>query len=290
MPKPPIWLKEHLRRWLPMYPYAAEILQPSRAEMRAILTKVAEAASVLIKALSNSAIVEFLDLGADESLRTPGNLQAMLVDIGNRAEAASRSPAMQAYGVEILQPSRAEVRANLPKVVEAASVLIMALDGSAIVEFLDLGADQPFRAPGNLLATLVDIGNRAAAASRSAALVDSRGRTKAGRGRALPKARISAKTYCALLIAETWLYFNGNYPPPRNKQAEEAADIYWRLAGGERQSGGEDKLIAWRRHFQDALKNQSAEMNALREEYKRHLLESARMEALTAEDPSEGGT
>ena len=257
--------------------------------MRAILTKVAEAASVLIKALSNSAVVEFLDLGADESVRTPGNLQAMLVDIGNRAAAALRSPAMQAYGVEILQPSRAETRAILTKVAEAASVLIMALDSSAIVEFLDLGADQPFRAPGNLQATLVDIGNRAAAASRSAALVD-QGRTKAGRGRALPKARISAKTYCALLIAETWLYFNGNYPPPRNKKAEEAADVYWRLAGGERQSGGEDKLIAWRRHFQEALKNQSAEMNALREEYKRHLLESARMEALAAEDPSEGGT
>jgi hypothetical protein len=206
--KPPIWLKEHLRRWLPVYPYAAEILQPSRAEMRAILTKVAEAASVLKKALRSSAI-EFLDLGADEPLRAPGNLQAPLLDIRNRAAAASRSPA----------------------------------------------------------------------------LLDSKGRC-----RAMPKAGISAKTYCALLIAETWLYFNGNYPPPRNKKAEEAADIYWRLAGGERQSGGQDKLIAWRRHFQEALKNQSAEMNALRKEHKRHLLESARMEALTAEDPSEGGT
>ena len=170
---------------------------------------------------------------------------------------------MQAYAVEILQPSRAEMRANLTKVVEAASVLIMALDSSAIVEFLDLGADQPFRAPGNLLATLVDIGNRAAAASRSAALVDSKGRTKAGRGRALPKAGISAKTYCALLIAETWLYFRGDYPPPRNKQAERR-----QISTGDLREVkgvmGEDKLIAWRRHFQEALKNQSAEMNALR--------------------------
>ncbi len=257
--------------------------------MRAILTKVTEAASVLIEALRSSAIVEFLDLGADQPVRTLGNLQAMLVDIGNRAAAASRSPAMQAYGVEILQPSRAEMRANLPKVVEAASVLIMALDSSAIVEFLDLGADQTFRVPGNLQATLVDIGNRAAAASRSAALVDSKGRTKAGRGRALPKARISAKTYCALLIAETWLYFNGNYPPPRNKQAEKAADIYWRLAGGERQSGGEDKLIAWRRHFQEASRDQSAEMKGLRAEYQRHLRESAH-QSQALEDPSEGGT
>ena len=214
MPKPPIWLKEHLRRWLPMYPYAAEILQPSRAEMRAILTKVAEAASVLIKALRNSAIVEFLDLGADE----------------------------------------------------------------------------PLRAPGNLLATLVDIRDRAAAASRSAALVNSKGRTKAGRGRALPKAGISAKTYCALLIAETWLYFNGNYPPPRNKQAEEAADIYWRLAGGERQSGGEDKLIAWRRHFQEASQGPVRGNEGFARGISTPSPRIGAMQAQALEDPSEGGT
>jgi hypothetical protein len=207
-PKPPIWLKEHLRRWLPMHPYAAEILQPSRAEMRTILTKVAEAASVLKKAL----------------------------------------------------------------------------DSSAIVEFLNLGADQPRRAPGHLQATLVDIANRAAAASGSPALVDAKGRTKAGRGRALPKAGISAQTYCALLIAETWLCFNGNYPPPRNKQAEKAADIYWRLLGNERQSWGNDKVVAWRRHFRAASKDESAEMKALRAQYQRHLGESARIEALTAEE------
>jgi len=288
-PKPPIWLKEHLRRWLPMHAYAVEILQPSRAEMTAILTKVAEAASVLTKALDSSAIVEFLDPGADQPLRTLRNLLAKLVDIGNRAAAAaSRSPA--AYAVEILQPSRAEMRANLTKVAEAALVLIKALDSSAIVEFLDLGADQPFRAPGNLQATLVDIGNRAAAASRSPALVDSEGRTKAGRGRALPKAGISAKTYCALLIGETWLYFRGDYPPPRNKQAAEAAHIYWGLLGSERQPWERGELIAWRRHFREASKDQSAEVKALRAEYQRHLHESARMEALTAEDPSKSGT
>jgi hypothetical protein len=213
-PKPPVWLKEHLRRWLPMSAYAVETLQPSRAEMRANLTQVEEAASLLIEALG--------------------------------------SPAM--------------------------------------VEFLNLGADQPLRAPGNLRASLVDIRNRAKAASRSSALVDFGGRTKAGRGRALPNAGISAQKYCALLIAETWLHFRGEYPPPRNRQAAEAADIYWRLLGGERQSWGNDKLIAWRRHFQRALKHQSAEMDDLRAEYKRHLRESARMEALTAEDPSEGGT
>jgi hypothetical protein len=92
------------------------------------------------------------------------------------------------------------------------------------------------------------------------------------------------------LIAETWLYFRGDYPPPRNKQAAEAADIYWRLAGGERQSWGTDPLIAWRRHFLEANEGQSAEMTALRKEYQRHLRESAHMEAVLAEDPSESGT
>ena len=193
-PKPPIWLKEHLRRWLPMHAYAVEILQPSRAETRAILAKVAE----------------------------------------------------------------------------AASVLVTALDSSAIVEFLDLGADQPVAR--KLQVTLIDIRDRAAAADRSPALVDSKGRTKAGRGRALPKSGMSAKTRCALVIAETWLYFNGKYPLPRNKQAQEAADIYWRLAGGERHRG-EDKLIAWRRHFREASGDQSAEIKILRAEYQRHLRE-----------------
>jgi hypothetical protein len=194
---------------------------------------------------------------------------------------------MHAYAVEILQPSRAEMRAILTKVAEAASVLIMALDSSAIVEFLDLGADQ-LLAPRNLQVRLIDIRDRAVAADRSSALVDSEGRTKAGRRRALPKAGISAKTYCALLIAEAWLNFRGGYPPPRNKKTEEAADIYWRLAGGERHLGV-DKLIAWRRHFREASGDQSAEIKGLRAEYQRRLRASAH-QAQALEDPTESGT
>jgi hypothetical protein len=181
------------------------------------------------------------------------------------------------------------MRERLTKVGEAASVLIKALHRSAIVEFLDLGAEEPLLAPGNLQAPLVDIRDRAAAASRSPALVDSKGRTKAGRGPALPKAGISAMTYCALLIAETWLYFNGKYPPPGNKKADKAADIYWSLFGGERQSWGNDKLVAWGRHFREASDDQSPEMKSLRAEYQRHLGESAHR-ARALEDLSEDGT
>jgi hypothetical protein len=200
-PNPPPWLKEHLRRWLPLFAHAAEKLQPSRAEMRASLCKIEEAASLLTGALGNTAIVDFLDHGADQLLSAPGNLRVSLIDLANRAAKASTSPA----------------------------------------------------------------------------LVDSEGRTKAGKGRARPRAVISARAYCALLVAETWLYFRGYYPSPRNERADEAADIYWRLAGGERVSCGNNPLNAWRPHFQDAREDQSSETKDLRAEYQRHLRESARI-------------
>jgi hypothetical protein len=202
-PNPPLWLIEHLHRWLPLFAVAEEKLRPSRADMRAILIEVEQAASLLTRALGNT----------------------------------------------------------------------------ATVDFLDSGADQPRLAARSLRMSLIDLRDRAAAAYRSSTLVDSQGRTKAGRGRARPSPGISARAYCALLIAETWSYFRGDYPPPRNRYAGEAADIYWRLAGGERQSWGNEKLLSWRHHFQKAVDDQSAEMKAWRKEYERHLCESARLEA-----------
>jgi hypothetical protein len=213
-PNPPAWLIEHLCRWLPLFAVAAEKLQPSRADMRARLGEIEEAATLLTEALGNT----------------------------------------------------------------------------AIVEFLDHGADQPLPAPGNLRMLLMDLRNRAAAACRLSTLIDSKGRTKAGKGRAWPRAVISARAYCALLVAQTWLRLRRYYPSTRNKQAAEAADIFWRLAGGERESWGNNPLIAWRRHFEEARDDQSDETEVLRAEYQRHLRESAHVEAFFAEDPSEGGT
>jgi hypothetical protein len=212
VPNPPGWLIEHLRRWLPLFAVAAEKLQPSRAEMRANLTKVEEAASFLSGALRSSPIVDFLDLAAEQPLLAPGNLQVPLIDLCDRAARASRSPA----------------------------------------------------------------------------LVDSEGRTKGGKGRARSAPGISARAYCALLIAETWLYFRGRYPSAWNERANEAADIFWRLAGGERVSWGDFPLNAWRPHFRDARQDQSTETTDLRAEYQRHLRESARMASRAAEGPVKG--
>jgi hypothetical protein len=91
------------------------------------------------------------------------------------------------------------------------------------------------------------------------------------------------------LIAETWLYCRGDYPAPGNRQAIEAADIYWRLLGAERQPWGDDNLIAWRHHFRAAGQNQTPAMMDLRAEYQRHLRESARMETLLFEGCAKDG-
>jgi hypothetical protein len=198
------------------------------------------------------------------------------------------SSVMLGYAVETFQPSRAEMRAILAEVGDAASLLVRALASTAIVEFLSLGADQPLHDPGEIQATLVGIRDRATSASQSSALVDSEGRTKAGRGRASPKTVASAQAYCTLLIVETWLYFHGAYPSPRNRQVEEAADVYWRLSGQAREPWGNDKLAAWRRHFHNALKDQSPDTNRIRAEIQRHLRQSAHLTALLADTSIDG--
>jgi len=187
---------------------------------------------------------------------------------------------MSADGVRTVQPTRASMRLMLKKIEKATTLLITAFANGAVVEFLDLGGDHALQDPGGLQSILVELRNRAVAASQSSALVDSRGRTKAGRGRAAPKPTSSAQTFCALLIAEAWRFFRGEYPAPRNRRAAEAADLLWELAGRERQPWGDDALAAWRRHFREAREDQSEEMERMRSEFRRHLRESQHQEEL----------
>jgi hypothetical protein len=87
--------------------------------------------------------------------------------------------------------------------------------------------------------------------------------------------------YCALLIAEAWKFFRGDYPGSRNAEAARAAEEYWRLAGCERQSWG-GKPNAWRPHFEEA---ESQNIEELRREYIRHLKESAAQAAALEPEP-----
>jgi hypothetical protein len=107
----------------------------------------------------------------------------------------------------------------------------------------------------------------------SVVLVTTASATKAGSGRARSFGAVSARTCCALIIQETWKFIHGVEPSPRSRRAGEAAEAYWRAAGGDAHSGGEEPLARWRYHFQLARKNKATTMTA---EYRRHLVENDR--------------
>jgi hypothetical protein len=172
--------------------------------------------------------------------------------------------------VEKRQPTRAEMRKILTTVNHAAGALQRALRETAIREILDAGGDAAMQLPGNLTALLGDIEKRAKRAATLPVFVNREGKTKAGRGRALPDGAILSQTYCALLIAETWKWFRGEYPRPRNRDAAKAADLFWRLSGGEVQSWGNDKLATWRSQLKKIPALKADKEIA---EYRRHLRE-----------------
>jgi hypothetical protein len=124
-----------------------------------------------------------------------------------------------------------------------------------------------------IIRILEDLADRAHQAGASAALVTEAGVTKAGSGRARSVAAVSAQTYCALIILETWKFFRGVEPLPKSREAEEAAEAYWRTAGGAAHSSGDDPLASWRYHFQLARENK---MKTITAEYRRHLVENDR--------------
>jgi hypothetical protein len=70
-PNPPEWLVEHLEGSLPSISMscAVEMRQPTRAEMLELVISIREAAALLIRALGEPSVCEFLDAGV------PGTIQ-----------------------------------------------------------------------------------------------------------------------------------------------------------------------------------------------------------------------
>lgn len=175
------------------------------------------------------------------------------------------------YTVEKRQPTRAEMKRILNGVHQSAAFLQRALGEPAVREFLDIGDDRPLGSMVKFDEVLSELNRRAANAAKVPALVNSSGKTKAGQGKALPDSAISAQTYCALLIAETWRSFRGEYPPPQNVDAAKATEILWKLSGGDKQTWGNNPLGSWRHHFKKASKLPAEQERA---EIRRHLRES----------------
>ena len=173
-------------------------------------------------------------------------------------------------GVYMKQPTRVQMVRRLRAIQEAAHFLRRELGESSTVEFLNAGGDQPMDVPAKFSLVIGEIQVRAERAAKLPSLVDENGKPRAGRGPAMLGGAISAQAFCALFIAEAWRTVRGEYPADRNKDAAQAADLYWRQSGGKEQQGwGDDPLTAWRHHFKVARAVPADD--TLRLEIQRHL-------------------
>jgi hypothetical protein len=149
------------------------------------------------------------------------------------------------------RPTRAQLLQMLTEVKDAVDSLMKVLVRADLLAFL---GSKDLRRIMFWQMNLQDIRDRASNACQSRELVDKDGRARPGQGRAYAAKTLSARNYCALVIAECWKRFNGTYPPPRNRKAAEAAEILWQMAVGKKSGvGGTDVLAAWRSHFRIAV-------------------------------------
>ena len=123
-----------------------------------------------------------------------------------------------------LQPSRARMRAYLRWFENTVAGLRKALGEPPVREFLDAAGDEKIAYHGAIDAHLRDLSGRATRALASPELATAAGKTKAGKGAALPPGAVNPASLCALIVVETWKYLRGAYPGSRNKRAAEAAE------------------------------------------------------------------
>lgn len=146
--------------------------------------------------------------------------------------------------------SRVELRRSLREVEQAADLLGKALLNTDICLFLNAAGDEPIAHRELFDLLLRDLRIRAMCAANGPDLVMPDGKTRRGRGTAVPPGLIEPLGLCALLIAEAWKHFNGEYPGSKSMKAAVVADRLWTLSGNERISWGDEPLNAWRPYFE----------------------------------------
>jgi hypothetical protein len=179
----------------------------------------------------------------------------------------------RAHFVERERPTRAGMRKRLERVVTLAWLVSAELESPWVRELLESEPYGPFPDRDELVSALEYLAYRANQASASSVLVTETGVTKAGSGRARLLDAVSPQTYCALIISDTWEFIHGTAPPPKSRRAAEAAEGYWRAAGGPAHICGEAPLASWHYHFQLAREKKGTTLTA---EYRRHLVENDR--------------
>ena len=185
-------------------------------------------------------------------------------------------------GVNAGQPTRSEMRARLEQIREAALLLLDEVQASEIREFLDASPHGPMENVAQLADQLVALITRSEEVGEAATIANAVGQAKRGPGKARPPGATPPEAFCALIISETWRHVRGDRPGARNERAQEAAERYWRLAGGEASTEANEPYARWRSHFERARKDGP---ESIRKEIRRHLAEHARMAA-----PSIGST
>jgi hypothetical protein len=174
--------------------------------------------------------------------------------------------------VEEIRPTREQMRSTLLEVENAALLLTEVLAPSWVREFLDGSSHGPIVDPQSLIRALEDLSDRASQARDGPDLATKFGATKPGPGKARPEA-MSPQTLCAVMILEAWKHIRGVYPSPKNRRLAEAAEAYWRIAGGEGHHFGEEPLAVWRHHFQKAAASTAKDFRA---DWRRYLVEAER--------------
>jgi hypothetical protein len=174
--------------------------------------------------------------------------------------------------VEEMRPTREQMRSALLEVENAAVLLRDTLAPSWVRKFLDASTQGSIVDPVRLIRALDDLADRASEARDGPDLATMAGATKPGPGKARPGA-MSPHVLCAIMIWEAWKHVHKAEPRPKNRHVAEAAEAYWRSAGGEGHHYGEEPLALWRHHFKKAAISKASDFRA---EWRRHLVEGER--------------
>ena len=260
---PPRWLAEHLQRWSSSVVLDGMVhaKQPGKAEARARLQKIGEAAEFVGRELDDPIVADCLLADEYGPLPDKAAVDVVLNDVQRRADAASSRLALLGTGLD----------ERLEGLSDGLKLIARELQNPELSQFLRaeqiIGPPAPTKELG---AFLKEIRRQADAALLSPYLANESGKTKAGRGRALPQGASSPRAFCAAVILEAWAQFHdGKYAPASNLKMANAAEEFWRACGGVTDGGwGSTRLTSWLPYFEEAS---APSLENIRVEVRRHM-------------------
>jgi hypothetical protein len=260
---PPQWLAKHFQRWSSSVMLNGNVhtKQLGKAEARVRLKALSEAAELVGRELQDPVVFELLLAEEFGPMPNLAGIDSVLEEIRRRADETSSRLNLLGTGLD----------ERLEDLSDATKLVAREFRDPALSEFLR--AEQKIGPPSptiELGALLKEIRRQADAALLSPYLANEAGKTKAGASRALPPMASTPRAFCAAVILEAWAHFhNGEYPPASNLKLAAAAKEYWLACGGMADDGwGNNKLLAWRPYFEEALEPSLAR---IRKELRRHI-------------------